>query len=443
MNNTQTDTRSRTRTKPRLQSIASRKQLLGVARLRAERSWGQFKTQRVITGFGIAVVAMTALSLLAAVFGRIAEAWVLSCVGLALIICALPWLVGKRSLAVDLQLSRDRVTVGDEATVSVLIKNTGLAPALPADAEIQVGAAIQSTKLPILLPGAKRRVEYAIDTAKRGVYTIGPFAVVRRDPLEIFRRETNWEASYECYVWPYVARMPEHTAGLVQDLEGQTSRRIVSNDIAFHAVREYEYGDEQRHIDWKATAKTGRPMVRQYEQTETARAAILLDVIPESYGDDSASEYRFETAVSAAASFAMQAVLEGRERCVASGFPLPGKPPKHNGLQELAAHTPKQLLDNLSRVQEFREAPRLPELVRALLDGQPNLTRAVIVTGDRLPLDQLKQTVAQLNTVADVTVVRTTALNVPLTTRSIWGARVCTIAAPADVAGLLLKRGVN
>lgn len=61
-------------------------------------------------------------------------------------------------------------------------------------------------------------------------------------------------------------------------LEGEhsSSLRGGANDVL--DIRAYEPGDESRMIDWRATARQGRPMVAQRERLATSRVWLLLDV---------------------------------------------------------------------------------------------------------------------------------------------------------------------
>ena len=49
-------------------------------------------------------------------------------------------------------------------------------------------------------------------------------------------------------------------------------------------IRIYEPGDEAKRIDWKTSARVGRPMVVQRERPSTSRAWLLLDVGQEMTG---------------------------------------------------------------------------------------------------------------------------------------------------------------
>ena len=45
----------------------------------------------------------------------------------------------------------------------------------------------------------------------------------------------------------------------------------------FHQLREYRQGDSQRAIDWKATARTGRLIAREYEDEKDQRVLLVVD----------------------------------------------------------------------------------------------------------------------------------------------------------------------
>src|SRR6185369_5162805 len=45
----------------------------------------------------------------------------------------------------------------------------------------------------------------------------------------------------------------------------------------FHQLREYREGDPQRAIDWKATARTGRLIAREYEEDKDQRVLLVID----------------------------------------------------------------------------------------------------------------------------------------------------------------------
>ena len=47
--------------------------------------------------------------------------------------------------------------------------------------------------------------------------------------------------------------------------------------VEFASHREYVWGDDIRHIDWKVQAKTDRFYIKQYEEETNLKAMFLLD----------------------------------------------------------------------------------------------------------------------------------------------------------------------
>ncbi|MFC7766284.1 DUF58 domain-containing protein [Leucobacter soli] len=101
-------------------------------------------------------------------------------------------------------------------------------------------------------------------------------------------------------------------------------------------MREYAHGDALRHVHWKSTAKTGTLMVRQFEESQTARVAVLFDALREEY----ASDDEFELGVSVAASLSVQAVREGVNDSSRRPGHLAGSGPASTGSRSCRRATP-------------------------------------------------------------------------------------------------------
>jgi hypothetical protein len=67
----------------------------------------------------------------------------------------------------------------------------------------------------------------------------------------------------------------------------------------FVSLRDYRHGDPLKHIHWRSWAKTGKPIVKEFEDEFFVRHALVLDT----FTDEPHSEV-LEEAVSVAASFA-------------------------------------------------------------------------------------------------------------------------------------------
>jgi uncharacterized protein (DUF58 family) len=136
---------------------------------------------------------------------------------------------------------------------------------------------------------------------------------VRGDQLGIIRRVVRWTDQIELFVHPKTTRLVATARGLVRDLEGQTTKVITNSDLAFHALRTYEPGDDIRNVHWRTSARTGQLMVRQYQETRRSQLLLLHSAESTHY----ASDDEFELGVSVMASIGCQVIREETEINVA------------------------------------------------------------------------------------------------------------------------------
>src|SRR5699024_186847 len=153
-------------------------------------------------------------------------------------------------------------------------------------AELPVGPALREVTIPFVGPGASLELPLTIPTPTRGVIRIGPLTISRQDPIGLVRREVTWPEKHLVHVHPETAALPPHTAVLVRYLERAAGSGLTDADLSFEAVGEYAPGDAVRHVHWKSSAKTGTLMVRQSEESQTARVAVLFDARREEYHSD-------------------------------------------------------------------------------------------------------------------------------------------------------------
>ncbi len=65
---------------------------------------------------------------------------------------------------------------------------------------------------------------------------------------------------------------------VVEVLAGEYRSKFKGMGIEFEDVREYQFGDDIRTIDWKVTAKTGVPHVKQFMEERELSLFFLLDI---------------------------------------------------------------------------------------------------------------------------------------------------------------------
>jgi hypothetical protein len=240
------------------------------------------------------------------------ELSVLAAACLLAFLFALPFLVGRTNVAVDVALQPERVVAGGSVAAGVRVRNIATHGLLPTMLELPVGSIVHRYAVPRLDPGEAHEEIFTIRTERRGVIPVGPASTRRGDPLSIVSRDVEWTDVVEILVRPPMVPMDSLGAGLLRDLEGVSTDAVSQSDLAFHALREYVPGDDLRHVHWRSSAKVmavaddTRLLVRQYLDTRRSHVTLVVDDHPNVWADP----LDFETAMSIAASIIVRATLD-------------------------------------------------------------------------------------------------------------------------------------
>jgi uncharacterized protein (DUF58 family) len=182
----------------------------------------------------------------------------------------------------------------------------------PAGAPVTIRDSVGGQAIEVRTAGT---AEYPLPTAVRGRFPVGPLEVGREDPLGLARGRHRTG---------HLTTLTVHPRQLPARPDGGHSRTAAPGPAADdlwqgtdeqRGVREYRPGDEVRHLHWRATAHTGRLMVRELADLRQARLTVLLDTRTGSLSPD-----EFEEAVDLAASLLAAASRAGlRARLFAAG----------------------------------------------------------------------------------------------------------------------------
>ena len=301
--------------------------------------------------------------------------------------------------------------------------------------DIPVGKGLVEFGVPLLRPGHTVAQPLEIPALPRGIVRIGPVTTVRSDPIGLLRREHAFEDVHDVFVHPRTVGLPSTSAGLIRDLEGNPTRRLVDADMSFHAIREYVPGDSRRQIHWKSTAKTGRLMVRQFEESRRSRMAVVLAVAEDEYAD--ADE--FELAVSAAASLGLRAVRDARDLAIVAGSEIPRVVKgRLRAIQNIPTVTPRAMLDGFSGIDRLEETMSVADVCRLAAESNERLSVAFLVVGSVVPLLRLRQ--AALAFPADTAVVAVVCdERAHPRMQVLSGLSTLTIGTLDDLSGLLIR----
>lgn len=120
--------------------------------------------------------------------------------------------------------------------------------------------------------------EYVLQAVPRGRYPIGSAEAVVEDPFSLERRELDLETPGALLVYPRLVELDalfSETGSRAQDGRRLLLRRPSGFDL--HSVREYEEGESLRRVHWPSTAKRGRLMVKDLEDSPRDEALVVLD----------------------------------------------------------------------------------------------------------------------------------------------------------------------
>ena len=321
---------------------------------------------RVVTPTGVAAGVLLAACVAAGWVLGWQEAWSAAVV-LAVVVCtAWLWLLPSGGHQVSHSPLSSKVTVGDHALVHVEVTNPLTRSLLPTRMELPIGGGTAVFAVPTLAPRASFERGFVLPTDHRGVVTVGPVLCVARDPVGLLRRERERTRAQRIHVHPRTLLMGAVLQGVLRDVEGAVTQDLSSSDVSFHALRDYVPGDDRRNVHWRTTARVGRLMVRQFEETHRSSLLVLLDCLI----DDYEVEEDFETAVSVACSLGLNAIHDGREVALATQD------------DELSTATGLQLLDASCLVTATAESG-CDDLARQASARHPEASVIILVTGQR------------------------------------------------------------
>lgn len=300
---------------------------------------------------------------------------------IALVVCCALMAVGRTRVRIDTEVDPLRVTVGEPATGRISVTNESRRGMLPLLVELPVGITAARFTLPPLGSGKAHEELFVVPTERRGVIPVGPASTIQGDPLGIVRRALRWTDVTELFVHPRTVSLESLGAGLLRDLEGETTQEMSMSDLAFHALREYQPGDDRRYIHWRSSAKAGRLLVRQFLDTRRSHLTIVVDVDPEKYA---AGEEDAETAISVAASVGKRAHMDEQDFTIVCR-------------DSTASRTSAPLaMDALARVELGRSD--LYAMAGEGLSLAPDTSMVVLVTGSATPFIQVQRALGRFET---------------------------------------------
>jgi uncharacterized protein (DUF58 family) len=200
-------------------------------------------------------------------------------IGLLVIAWTWSW-VSLRGVEIERQTPGDRSQVGQPFSERLRLRNQSRLQ------KLWVEVLDQSTfpghhvsKVVHLGPHDSTRWRVETICARRGRFRIGPVQLRSGDPFGLFPSTRLIPDSAELVVYPATVELSSFTLPVGELPGGSAIQRrtpFVTPNAA--GVRDYFSGDAFNRIAWRATARTGKLMVKEFELDPTADLWIALDL---------------------------------------------------------------------------------------------------------------------------------------------------------------------
>ena len=316
-----------------------------------------------VTPTGWAVITLVMVGLVLAVAFQWVEALACALAGVVALALAAMRVAWRPPHVVSIRVPNERIVAGQTAVGEISVRNERARSARSGIIELPIGTGTGEFVVPPLGAHETWDEMFLISSRHRGLINVGPARAVRSDALGLLRRVRMWDEPVLLHVHPRTVRVPFDATGFQLDVEGVATGKLSSSDVSFHALRDYEPGDDRRAVHWQSTARLGKLIVRQYEETHRSHHVIVLDTSHDAWDHDT-----FETAVSVAGSLGLANLRESRPVSLSTteGW--------------LPSGVAMRMLDALSEVKA-RSFGDLSRRVREAVAQRPGVSALTLIVG--------------------------------------------------------------
>jgi uncharacterized protein (DUF58 family) len=194
-----------------------------------------------------------------------------------------------------------------------------------------------STYFPYVPAGSELKADLELRFDHRGCYQQKSFGLATRFPFAFLTKTRHVPLARKIIVYPRVEPADEFFEVLPM-ITGEFETFVRGRGDDLYLIREYMPEDSARHVDWKATAKSGSLKVREFSREDERKLRIVFD----NPGSGIVSEKAYEDAVALAASLSWHFAGENTEvSFVSQGYS--GEPDIYRFLAHLAVAQPQSL----------------------------------------------------------------------------------------------------
>ena len=192
---------------------------------------------------------------------------------------------GFSRLRVGLRVSSaDRVSVGEVLPLDVEV--TQLGPRGVSDLQVvpyrlpySIASTVDSFPVPALNKGESARVRVGVRCSRRGVFVLHGFQVHSSFPFGIMLTRRLFLEDRLVMVYPGFTPLRNIAirSGRRYHAGGVALASTIGDSFEYVGNREFREGDNIRDVDWRSTARLGKPVVREYREEYYLRVVVILD----------------------------------------------------------------------------------------------------------------------------------------------------------------------
>jgi uncharacterized protein (DUF58 family) len=198
-----------------------------------------------------------------------------------LIILGLALVDGIRVKSQRVEINRDRLgklSITRDNLISLKIKaKAELAQIKIKDNYPLEFKASQSTLEATIPSKSSQEITYTVYPHRRGEFDWGDIQVRQLGKWGLGWHDWKIPASQKVAVYPDLIGLRSLSIRLTLQNTGSMKQKRTGMGTEFAELREYAIGDDPRLIDWKATARRNRPLIRELELEREQTLLILLD----------------------------------------------------------------------------------------------------------------------------------------------------------------------
>jgi uncharacterized protein (DUF58 family) len=134
----------------------------------------------------------------------------------------------------------------------------------------------ESVYFPFLAPGQELRADLEMSFPVRGRYCEKNFGIATRFPFSFLMKTRRIALAREVIVYPTVESTDQFLEVLPM-ITGEFETFVSGRGNDLYLIRDYTPDDSARHVDWKATARTGTLKVREFSREDERKLRIVFD----------------------------------------------------------------------------------------------------------------------------------------------------------------------